>query len=173
MWVARNPDGIYHLFEVKPEYDEWYRAWGEPGYRKANDELTVQYLKTAYKKVTAQQLGFEMDWKDEPIEVETLIKLKHPNKERKERTAIDRPLNKYIEKHKYTDKWTGQHCDYFDDLHTSETGKIFAVTECNAPWSFMCRGNKFDCGKIKYKWLSSLSDEKRNKWLEEHEGLVK
>lgn len=34
MWVAKNPDGKYHLFNVKPEYDEWYRAWGEPGYRK-------------------------------------------------------------------------------------------------------------------------------------------
>ena len=61
MWVAKNPDGKYHLFNVKPEYDDWYRAWGEPGYRKANDELTVQYLNTAYKEVTAQQLGFEMD----------------------------------------------------------------------------------------------------------------
>lgn len=161
MWVARNRDGTYHLFEVKPEYDEWYRAWGEPGYRKANDELTIQYLKTAYKKVTPQQLGFEMDWRDNPIEVETLIKLKHPNKERKERTATDRPLNKYLEKH-------GSHCLYFDGFYNNHS-----VTECMAPWSFMCKGNKFDCGKIKYKWLSSLSDEKRNTWLEEHEGLVK
>jgi len=37
----------------------------------------------------------------------------------------------------------------------------------------MCKGNKFDCGKLKYKWLASLSEEKRNTWLEEHEGLVK
>ena len=103
MWVAKNPDGKYHLFNVKPEYDDWYRAWGEPGYRKANDELTVQYLNTAYKEVTVQQLGFEMDWRDKPIEVETLIKIKHPNKERKERTATDRPLNKYLEHH-------GSHC---------------------------------------------------------------
>lgn len=164
MWVAKNPDGKYHLFNVKPEYDDWYRAWGEPGYRKANDELTVQHLNIAYKEVTVQQLGFEMDWRDKPIEVETLIKIKHPNKERKERTATDRPLNKYIEKHKYNDNWTGQHCDYFDDI---------GITECMVPWSFMCKGNKFDCGKLKYKWLASLSDEKRNKWLEEHEGLVK
>lgn len=28
MWVARNPDGKYHLFDIKPEYDDWYRAWG-------------------------------------------------------------------------------------------------------------------------------------------------
>ena len=154
MWVARNPDGKYHLFNVKPEYDDWYRAWGEPGYRKANDELTVQYLNTEYEEVTAQQLGFEMDWRDEPIEVETLIKLKHPNKERKERTAIDRPLNKYLEEH-------GSHCWYFDGFYNNH-----AVTECNAPWSFMCKGNKMDCGKIKYKWLASLSDEKRNRWLE-------
>ena len=168
MWVARNRDGKYHLFNVKPEYDDWYRAWGEPGYRKANDELTVQYLNTAYKEVTAQQLGFEMDWRDEPIEVETLIKIKHPNKERKERTAINRPLNKYLKEHKYNDNWTGQHCDYFDGFYNNH-----AVTECMAPWSFMCKGNKFECGKIKYKWLSSLSDEKRNTWLEEHEGLAK
>ena len=161
MWVARNPDGKYHLFNVKPEYDEWYRAWVEPGYRKANDELTVQYLNTAYKEVTAQQLGFEMNWRDKPIEVEILIKLKHPNKERKERTAIDRPLNKYLEKH-------GSHCWYFDGFYNNH-----AVTECMAPWSFMCKGNKFDCGKIKYKWLASLSEEKRNIWLEEHEGLAK
>ena len=161
MWVARNPDGKYHLFNVKPEYDDWYHAWGEPGYRKANDELTVQYLNTAYKKVTAQQLGFEMDWRDKPIEVETLIKIKHPNKERKERTAIDRPLNKYLEDH-------GSHCWYFDGFYNNH-----AVTECMAPWSFMCKGNKFDCGKLKYKWLASLSEEKRNTWLEEHEGLAK
>lgn len=169
MWVARNPDGKYHLFDFKPEYDDWYRAWGEPGfYRQANDELTVQYLNTHYKRVTPAQLGFEMDWRDEPIEVETLIKIKHPNKERKERTAIDRPLNKYLKEHKYNDNWTGQHCDYFDDFYDNH-----AVTECNAPWSFMCKGNKFDCGKLKYKWLASLSDKKRNEWLEEHEGLVK
>ena len=169
MWVARNPDGKYHLFDFKPEYDDWYRAWGEPGfYRQANDELTVQYLNTHYKRVTPQQLGFEMDWRDEPIEVETLIKIKHPNKERKERTATDRPLNNYIKEHKYNDNWTGQHCDYFDDFYDNH-----AVTECNARWSFMCKGNKFDCGKLKYKWLASLSDKKRNEWLEEHEGLVK
>ena len=161
MWVAKNPDGKYHLFNVKPEYDDWYRAWGEPGYRKANDELTIQYLNTAYKEVTAQQLGFEMDWRDEPIEVETLIKIKHPNKERKERVATDRQLNKYLEHH-------GSHCCYFDGFYNNR-----AVTECMAPWSFMCKGNKFDCGKIKYKWLASLSEEKRNIWLEEHEGLVK
>ena len=161
MWVARNPDGKYHLFNVKPEYDDWYRAWGEPGYRKANDELTVQYLNTAYEEVTSQQLGFEMDWRDEPIEVETLIKLKHPNKERKERVATDRPLNKYLEHH-------GSNCWYFDGFYNNH-----AVTECMAPWSFMCKGNKFDCGKLKYKWLASLSEEKRNTWLEEHEGLVK
>jgi len=161
MWVARNPDGKYHLFDVKPVYDDWYRAWGEPGYRQANDELTVQYLNTAYKEVTAQQLGFEMNWRDQPIEVETLIKIKHPNKERKERAAIDRPLNKYLEHH-------GSHCWYFDGFYNNHS-----VTECNAPWSFMCKGNKFDCGKIKYKWLASLSEEKRNTWLEEHEGLVK
>ena len=169
MWVARNPDGKYHLFDIKPVYDDWYRTWGEPGfYRQANDELTVQYLNTHYKEVTAQQIGFEMDWRDEPIEIETLIKIKHPNKKRKERTAIDRPLNKYLKEHKYNDNWTGQHCDYFDGFN-----KNHAVTECMAPWSFMCKGNKFDCGKIKYKWLASLSDEKRNTWLEEHEGLVK
>ena len=162
MWVARNPDGKYHLFDIKPEYDDWYRAWGEPGfYRQANDELTVQYLNTHYKRVTPQQLGFEMDWRDEPIEVETLIKIKHPNKERKERTATDRPLNKYLEEH-------GSHCWYFDGFYNNH-----AVTECMAPWSFMCKGNKFDCGKLKYKWLASLSEEKRNIWLEEHEGLVK
>ena len=75
MWVARNPDGKYHLFDIKPEYDDWYGAWGEPDfYRQANDELTVQYLNTHYKRVTPQQLGFEMDWRDEPIEVEILIK---------------------------------------------------------------------------------------------------
>jgi hypothetical protein len=161
MWVAKNPDGKYHLFNVKPEYDDWYRAWGEPGYRKANDELTVQYLNTVYKEVTAQQLGFEMNWRDKPIEVETLIKIKHPNKERKERTATDRPLNKYLEDH-------GSHCWYFDGFYNNH-----AVTECMAPWSYMCKGNKMDCGKLKYKWLASLSDEKRNRWLEEHEGLVK
>lgn len=161
MWVAKNHDGKYHLFNVKPEYDYWYCAWGEPGYRKANDELTVRYLNTAYKEVTAQQLGFTMDWRDEPIEVETLIKIKHPNKERKERTATDRPLNKYLEVR-------GSHCWYFDSFHNNH-----AVTECMAPWSFMCKGNKFDCGKLKYKWLASLSEEKRNTWLEEHEGLVK
>jgi len=162
MWVARNPDGKYHLFDIKPEYDDWYRAWGEPGfYRQANDELTVQYLNTHYKRVTPQQLGFEMDWRDEPIEVETLIKIKHPNKERKERTATDRPLNKYLKNH-------GSHCWYFDGFYNNH-----AVTECMAPWSFMCKGNKFDCGKLKYKWLASLSEEKRNIWLEEHEGLAK
>jgi hypothetical protein len=161
MWVARNPDGKYHLFGVKPVYDDWYRAWGEPGYRQANDELTVQYLNTAYKEVTAQQLGFEMNWRDEPIEVETLIKVKHPNKERKERTATDRPLNKYLEHH-------GLHCNYFDGFYNDH-----AVTECLAPWSFMCKGNKFDCGKLKYKWLASLSDKKRDEWLETHEGIYK
>ena len=160
MWVARNPDGKYHLFDIKPEYDDWYRAWGEPGfYRQANDELTVQYLNTHYKRVTPQQLGFEMDWRYEPIEVETLIKIKHPNKERKERTATDRPLNKYIEDHKYNDNWTGKHCAYYDHLHE---------TECNAPWAYMCKGNRFDCGKLQYKWLASLSDEKRNEWIKEH-----
>ena len=123
--------------------------------------MTVQYLNTAYKEVTAQQLGFEMDWRDQPIEVETLIKIKHPNKERKERTATDRPLNKYLEAH-------GSHCWYFDGFYNNH-----AVTECMAPWSFMCKGNKFDCGKLKYKWLASLSEEKRNIWLEEHEGLAK
>ena len=161
MWVARNPDGKYHLFNEEPEYDEWYRAWGEPGYRRANDELTVQYLNTHYKTVTEQQLGFTMSWRDKPIEIETLIKIKHPNKERKERTATDRPLNKYLEEH-------SSHCWYFDDFYNNH-----AVTECMAPWSFMCKGNKFDCGKLKYKWLASLSEEKRNTWLEEHEGLVK
>ena len=161
MWVARNPDGKYHLFNVEPEYDEWYRAWGEPGYRRANDELTVQYLNTHYKIVTEQQLGFTMSWRDKPIEIETLIKIKHPNKERKERTAINRPLNKYLEEH-------GSHCWYFDGFYNNH-----AVTECMAPWSFMCKGNKFDCGKLKYKWLASLSDKKRDEWLEEHEGLVK
>ena len=161
MWVARNPDGKYHLFNVEPEYDEWYRAWGEPGYRRANDELTVQYLNTHYKTVTEQQLGFTMSWRDKPIEIETLIKIKHPNKERKERTATDRSLNKYLEEH-------GSHCWYFDGFYNNH-----AVTECMAPWSFMCKGNKFDCGKLKYKWLASLSEEKRNTWLEEHEGLVK
>ena len=163
MWVARNRDGKYHLFDIKPEYDEWYQCWGEPGYRKANDELTVQYLNTAYKEVTSHQLGFEMNWRDQPIEIEieTLIKLKHPNKERKERTAINRPLNKYLNEH-------GSHCCYFDGFY-----KNHAVTECMAPWSFMCKGNKFNCGKLKYKWLASLSEEKRNIWLEEHEGLAK
>jgi hypothetical protein len=161
MWVARNPDGKYHLFNVKPEYDEWYRSWGEPGYRKANDELTVQYLNTAYKTVTPAQLGFEMDWRDEPIEVETLIKVKNPNKERKERTATDRPLNKYLEHH-------GSHCLYFDGFYNDH-----AVTECTAPWSFMCKGNKLDCDKLKYKWLASLSDKKRDEWLETHEGIYK
>ena len=24
MWVARNRDGKYHLFNEEPEYDEWY-----------------------------------------------------------------------------------------------------------------------------------------------------
>ena len=162
MWVARNPDGIYHLFDIKPVYDEWYRAWGEPGfYRQANDALTVQYLRTAYKTVTPAQLGFEMNWRDEPIEIETLIKVKHPNKERKERTATDRSLNKYLEHH-------GLHCNYFDGFYNDH-----AVTECMAPWSFMCKGNKFDCGKLKYKWLSSLSDKKRDEWLETHEGIYK
>ena len=162
MWVARNPDGIYHLFDFKPVYDEWYGAWGEPGfYRQANDALTVQYLRTAYKTVTPAQLGFEMHWTDSPIEIETLIKVKHPNKERKERTATDRPLNKYLEHH-------GLHCNYFDGFYNDH-----AVTECMAPWSFMCKGNKFDCGKLKYKWLSSLSDKKRDEWLETHEGIYK
>lgn len=166
MWVARNKDGKYHLFDIKPVYDDWYNAWGEPGYRKDNDELTVQYLNTAYKKVTPQELGFTMDWRDQPIEVETLIKLKHPNKERKERTAVDRPLNKYLEDH-------GSHCWYFDGFYEGNNGKQHPVTECMAPWSYLCKGNKMDCGKIKYKWLASLSEEKRNNWLEEHEGLVK
>ena len=162
MWVARNPDGKYHLFDIKPVYDEWYRAWGEPGfYRQANDALTVQYLRTAYKTVTPAQLGFEMNWTDEPIEIETLIKIKHPNKERKERTATDRSLNKYLEHH-------SSHCNYFDGFYNDH-----AVTECMAPWSFMCKGNKFDCGKLKYKWLASLSDKKRDEWLETHEGIYK
>ncbi len=162
MWVARNPDGKYHLFDIKPVYDEWYRAWGEPGfYRQANDALTVQYLRTAYKTVTPAQLGFEMNWTDEPIEIETLIKIKHQNKERKERTATGRPLNKYLEDH-------GSHCWYFDGFYNDH-----AVTECMAPWSFMCKGNKFDCGKLKYKWLASLSDKKRDEWLETHEGIYK
>lgn len=80
MWVARNHDGKYHLFNVKPEYDYWYRAWGEPGYRQANDALTVQYLNTEYEEVTAQQLGFEMDWRDKPIEVEIKLCIQIKNK---------------------------------------------------------------------------------------------
>ena len=171
MWVARNRDGKYHLFDIKPVYDEWYQCWGEPGfYQKANDELTVQYLNTAYKKVTPQELGFTMNWSDQPVEVETLIKLKHPNKERKERTAIDRPLNKYLKRYNYSES---SKCDYFDGWYEGNNGKQRPVTECMAPWSCLCKGNKMDCGKIKYKWLASLSDEKRNRWLEEHEGLAK
>ncbi len=173
MWVARNRcDRVYHLFNVRPVYDEWLQAWGEPGYKQANDELTIQYLKTAYKVVTPQELGFSMDWRDQPIEIETLIKLKHPNKERKERTAIDRPLNKYIKKHKYNDHCPGIHCDYFDGWYEGNDGKMRSVTECTAPWSYLCKGNKMDCGKIKYKWLASLSDEKRNNWLKKNEGLA-
>lgn len=163
MWVARNRDGKYHLFDEKPTYDEWYDSWVDSFYRQANDELTVQYIKTNYKEVKEQELGFTMYWGDEPIEIDVtkLIKVKHSNKKRKERTATDRPLNKYIEHH-------GSHCWYFDGFYNNH-----AVTECMSPWSFMCKGNKFDCGKLKYKWLASLSEEKRNTWLEEHEGVYK
>jgi hypothetical protein len=170
MWVARNRcDRVYHLFNVRPVYDEWFQAWGEPGYKQANDELTVQYLNTAYKVVTPQELGFSMDLKDQPIEIENLIKLKHPNKERKERTAVDRPLNKYLKRYNYgvTSK-----CDYFDGWYKGNDNKMRPVTECMAPWSCLCKGNKMDCGKIKYKWLASLSEEKRNTWLKEHEDLA-
>ena len=172
MWVARNEDGKYHLFDEKPHYDSWWRKWviGNPYDR--NDELTIKYIETLYERVTPAALGFEMDYTDEPVEVDvkTLITLKHPNKQRKERTAKDRPINKYLEDHQYSEKWNGTHCDYFDDLISLPSGDTIGRTECNAPWAIHCKGNKLNCNKLKMKWLSSLSEEKRTEWIKEHEN---
>lgn len=45
--------------------------------------------------------------------------------------------------------------------------------ECNMPWADKCNGNIHLCSHLKYKWLASLSDKKRDEWLETHEGIYK
>lgn len=63
----------------------------------------------------------------------------YPNKERKERTATERPLNKYLKEY-------GSKCEYFDGFNNDNP-----IIECFAPWADKCKGNKFDCDKLKYK----------------------
>ena len=37
--------------------------------------------------------------------------------------------------------------------------------ECNMPWADKCNGNIHWCSHLKYKWLASLSENKRNEYI--------
>ena len=72
-------------------------------------------------------------------------------KQRKPRTATNRPLNKWLERNKYN---TTAKCEYFDSINDNG----HSVTECFYPWSDKCKGNKFNCGKLKFQHLASRKD---------------
>ena len=67
-------------------------------------------------------------------------------KSRKSRTAINRRWNKWLENHNHKSE-----CDYFDGF----TDNGHPEVECNAPWSNKCKGNVFECAKLKYKYFAS------------------
>lgn len=37
--------------------------------------------------------------------------------------------------------------------------------ECNMPWADKCNGNIHWCSHLKYKWLASLPENKRNEYI--------
>lgn len=41
--------------------------------------------------------------------------------------------------------------------------------ECNRPWSHLCDGNIHKCAKLKYHHLASLSDKKRDLYINNEE----
>ena len=80
--------------------------------------------------------------------------------ERKERTATDRPWNKFLER-----RGGNPRCQYYDGA-IDEDGKTIPITECGSPWSSRCTGNIFDCISLRQQWLAGLSDEDRKKYEE-------
>lgn len=67
------------------------------------------------------------------------------HKDRKLRTATNRYWNKWLERRNNSPL-----CPYFEG--TTKRGR--AVTECLCAWENKCRGNIFECGKIKYQYIA-------------------
>lgn len=53
--------------------------------------------------------------------------------------------------------YEGKHCWYDDGSKWKE---------CNRPWADKCDGNQHKCKHLKMKYLASLSEDKRKKYLE-------
>ena len=70
-------------------------------------------------------------------------------KQRKSRTKKQNP---FFESNK---------CWYFDGI--DQYGRV--VSECMKPWSYKCDGNQHKCTHLKMKYLASLSEEERKKWI--------
>ena len=152
MWIAKNKNGVYHLFKDRPVYDEWYEKWAVPPYEKANDVLTSLYMEEQGEVIAENKLPFKLSYTDAPVEVdiETIIKRKHPNKPRKQRTKEQKEIYK------------NPNCPYDDGTY----GK-----ECNNPWSIRCDGDIHNCLHLRMRWLAGASEEEKKKWLEKHKDI--
>lgn len=69
----------------------------------------------------------------------------------KARTAIDRPTNMALARHKDEPTLCNQ------AVWRDENGNRKIVTaECGNPWWRHCNGNVFECAKLKYRYFASV-----------------
>ena len=83
-------------------------------------------------------------------------------KKRKPRTATWRKVNKYLERC----GCEGGYCGWFDGFDADG----HPVTECSLPGKMTerCTGNIFDCIKERYRFLASLNETKRKRYIERY-----
>ena len=101
--------------------------------------------------IAENKLPFKLSYTDAPVEVdiETIIKRKHPNKPRKQRTKE--------QKEQVTQKY----------MLVMEQFITYGK-ECNNPWSIRCDGDIHNCLHLRMRWLAGASEEEKKKWLEKH-----
>jgi len=72
---------------------------------------------------------------------------------RKQRTALYRPINKWLESNRKNNK--NHICEYYR-IYEHKDGTITGcASECDYPWWRQCDGNKFKCCKLKYHHLAT------------------
>lgn len=72
---------------------------------------------------------------------------------KKPRKALNRPINEWLER---TRSYNETHkCEYYE-YHIDKNGNIYgSASECDYPWWRQCKGNKFNCCKLKYHHLAT------------------
>ena len=61
--------------------------------------------------------------------------------------------------------YEGNKCWYFDGYDINNK----PITECFKPWSYLCDGNQHNCKHLKMKFLASLSEKKRQNYLNKYD----